>query len=125
MITCEPSSSVIVAPARSAIERVRSAPAALSPFETTAHDGRFFQAGGPFGSPNAPSPVGPCGRALPAALSAGGAGAQARGRCVAALTAACSAGRSAAKAAWNFAGSIANSPPGPPPFGDGYWWGTS
>jgi hypothetical protein len=98
MITCEPSSSVIVAPARSAIERVRSAPAALSPFETTAHDGRFFQAGGPFGSANAASAI---------------------GRCVAAITAACSAGRSAAKAAWNFAGSIANSIAGSPPFGDG------
>src|SRR4029453_18870991 len=54
MITCEPSSSVIVAPARSAIERVRSAPAALSPLETTARAGRVFQAGARRGTLRAP-----------------------------------------------------------------------
>ncbi len=48
MITCEPSSSVIVAPARSAIERTTSVPAALSAVATTAHDGRCFHAGAPF-----------------------------------------------------------------------------
>ncbi len=53
MITCEPSTSVIVAPARSAIERTTSVPAALSPVATTAQDGRSFHAGGPFGSENA------------------------------------------------------------------------
>ena len=53
MITCEPSTSVIVAPARSAIERITSVPAALSPVATTAHDGRSFHAGGPDGSENA------------------------------------------------------------------------
>src|SRR4029453_19278908 len=46
MITCEPSSSVMSAPARSAIERVTSAPAAVSPVATTAHEGFDFQAGG-------------------------------------------------------------------------------
>jgi len=38
MITCEPSTSVIFALARSAIERTTSASAALSPVATTAHD---------------------------------------------------------------------------------------
>ena len=45
MITWEPSISVIVAPARSAIERTTSVPAALSAVATTAHDGRCFHAG--------------------------------------------------------------------------------
>jgi NADPH:quinone reductase-like Zn-dependent oxidoreductase len=58
MITWEPSTSVIVAPARSAMERTTSAPAALPPLATTAHDGRFFQAGSPFGSENATSATG-------------------------------------------------------------------
>ena len=40
MITWEPSTSVILAPARSAIERTTSVPAALSPVATTAQDGR-------------------------------------------------------------------------------------
>jgi hypothetical protein len=98
MITCEPSASVIAAPARSAMEWTTSAPAALSPVATTAQDGKDFHAGGPDGSENADS---------------------AAGRCVAAMTAACSAGRSAANASWNFAGSIASSTAGsaPSPFG--------
>ena len=50
MITCEPSASVMVAPARWAMERITSAPAALSPVATTAQVGRDFQAGGPEGS---------------------------------------------------------------------------
>ena len=50
MITCEPSSSTMSAPARSAIERMTSAPAALSPVATTAQDGSVFQAGGPVAS---------------------------------------------------------------------------
>src|SRR5829696_1214818 len=98
MITCEPSASVIAAPARSAMERTTSAPPALSPVATTAQDGKDFHAGGPDGSENADS---------------------AAGRCVAAMTAACSAGRSAANASWNFSGSIASSTAGsaPSPFG--------
>src|SRR3712207_6505076 len=88
MITCEPSTSVLVAPARSAMERTTSEPAALSPVGTTAQDGRFFQAGAPDGVENANS---------------------ATGRWVAAITAVCPAGRSAAKASWNCAGFIANS----------------
>src|SRR6266571_1255854 len=47
MITCEPSTSTMSAPARRAIERTTSAPAALSPVATTAQDGSFRQAGGP------------------------------------------------------------------------------
>lgn len=46
MITCEPSTSVISAWARCAIERITSAPAALSPVATTAQAGSAFQAGG-------------------------------------------------------------------------------
>src|SRR6478735_3174886 len=88
MITCEPSTSVMVAPARSAIDRTTSVPAALSADATTAQDGSDFQAGGPHGSVKASS---------------------ATGRWVAASTAACSAGRSAANTSWSFAGSIANS----------------
>ena len=53
MITWEPSTSVIVAPARSAIERITSVPAALSPVATTAQEGRSFQAGAPPCSENA------------------------------------------------------------------------
>jgi hypothetical protein len=52
MITWDPSTSVIVAPARSAIERITSVPAALSPVATTAQEGRSFQAGAPPGSEN-------------------------------------------------------------------------
>ena len=44
MITCEPSISVMSAWARWAIDRTRSAPAALSPVATTAQDGSFRQA---------------------------------------------------------------------------------
>ncbi len=47
MITWEPSTSVIVAPARLAIERMTSLPAALSPVATTAQEGKVFQAGTP------------------------------------------------------------------------------
>jgi hypothetical protein len=47
MITCEPSTSMMSAPARWASARTRSAPAALSPVATTAQDGSFFQAAGP------------------------------------------------------------------------------
>ncbi len=88
MTTCEPATSVIMAPARCAIERVRSAPAARSPVATTAHDGRSFQAGAVAGSENAAS---------------------ATGRCVAAMTAAVLGGKSPAKASRNFAGSTTNS----------------
>jgi hypothetical protein len=60
MATCEASTSVILAPARSAMERTTSAPAALSPVATTAQAGKFFQAGSPFGSEIGDSlPVGP------------------------------------------------------------------
>src|SRR3712207_4811112 len=88
MITWEPSASVIVAPARSAIERTASVPTTLSPVGTTAQDGRFFQAGTPVGSEN---------------------GNPERGRWVAAIRAVCSTLRSAAKTSWNFSGSIVNS----------------
>jgi hypothetical protein len=88
MITCDPSTSVIVAPARWAIERTTSVPAALSLVATTAQLGSPFQAGRPFASENASS---------------------AMGRWVAPMIAAASAGKSAAKASWIFAGSIANS----------------
>jgi hypothetical protein len=47
MITCEPSTSVKVAPARWAWARTTSVPAALSPVATTAQDGSFFHAGAP------------------------------------------------------------------------------
>jgi hypothetical protein len=100
--TCEASTSVIVAPARSAIERITSVPAALSAVATTAQDGVDFQAGGPAGCEKAPS---------------------AAGRCVAAMTALCSGGRSAANASWNFAGSTMNSTP--EPLASGYFSGTS
>ena len=68
MITCEPSTSVMVAPARSAIERTTSVPAALSPVATTAQDGRRFHAGGPFGSEKASSAIGRCVAAISADL---------------------------------------------------------
>ena len=102
MITCEPSTSVMFAPARSAIERTRSAPAALSPVATTAHVGKFFQAGGPFFSENAASAI---------------------GRCVAPISATCSSGKSEANASRTFGGSIANSTDSPP--FEGKWCGTS
>src|SRR5919197_5877979 len=98
MNTCEPSTSVMVAPARSACERITSVPAALSPVATTAQEGRDLQAGGPDGSVKASS---------------------ATGRWVAAATTVCSGGTSAANASRNFAGSIANSVAVPPPFGGG------
>src|SRR5215471_3755360 len=88
MITCDPTSSVIVAPARWAIERTTSVPAALSPVATTAQLGNVLQAGRPFASENASS---------------------ATGRWVAPATATDAAGKSDAKASWIFAGSIANS----------------
>jgi hypothetical protein len=47
MGTCEASTSVIVAPARSAMERTTLAPAALSLIGTTAQEGSFLQAGTP------------------------------------------------------------------------------
>jgi len=49
---------VIVAPARSAIERTRSVPAALSFVATTAQLGSVFHAGRPFGSEKANSAIG-------------------------------------------------------------------
>jgi hypothetical protein len=76
MITCELSTSVMVAPARCASERMTSVPAALSPVATTAHEGNLLQAGDHAGSEKANS---------------------AMGRWMAAITAASSAGRSAAK----------------------------
>jgi hypothetical protein len=94
MITCEPSTSVTRAPARSAIDRTRSVPAALSDKATTAHDGRSFHAGAPDGSVNASS---------------------ARGRCVAAISGVSSSARSAAKTSWSFAGSTVNSTASSPP----------
>ena len=76
------------APARWAIDRTTSAPAALSPVATTAQDGNLLQAGAPDESLNA---------------------AAATGRWVAAISAVVSAGRSAAKASRIIAGLIANS----------------
>ena len=49
MITWEPSTSVIVAPARLAMARMTSLPAALSPVATTAQAGKALQAGTPDG----------------------------------------------------------------------------
>src|SRR4029453_1230843 len=99
MITCEPSAWVMVAPARSAMERTTSVPAALSGEASTVQDGSDFQAGGPDGSENASSET---------------------GRWVAASTAAWAGGRSAANTSWSLAGSIANSVAGPVPSGVGY-----
>src|SRR4029450_5754225 len=104
MITCEPSISVIVAPARSAIERTRSAPAGLSAGGATVHEGRLFQAGGPDRSENPTSET---------------------GRWVAAINAACSCGRSAGDTSWNFALSTTNSVAVSAPLPVGYWTGTS
>ena len=86
MITCDPSTSVISAPARFAIERMTSVPAARSPVATTAQEGSRVQAGGPDGSENPGSET---------------------GRCVAAIKAACRSERSPAKAlrarpSWNY-----------------------
>src|SRR5262245_43850004 len=53
MMTCEPSTSVVVAFARLAIDLTTSVPAALSPVATTDHDGSFLHAGGPEGSEKA------------------------------------------------------------------------
>jgi hypothetical protein len=58
MITWEPSTSTTVAPARWAMDRTTSLPAALSPVATTAQDGNRFQAGAPFGSVNAKAATG-------------------------------------------------------------------
>src|ERR1700745_3136951 len=90
MITWDPSTSVIAAPARWAMERQTSLPAALSPVATTAQDGRFFQPGVPLGSANAEA---------------------ATVRWVAAMTAACFSGRSAAKGAGDLAGVVASVTP--------------
>jgi hypothetical protein len=49
---------VILAPARAAIERTMSVPAALSPVATTAQLGKVFQAARPFDSENASSAIG-------------------------------------------------------------------
>src|SRR5438046_10337922 len=65
MITWEPSTSVIVAPARLAMERMTSLPAALSPVATTAQEGKAFQAGTPDGSEKAITAV--CSAGRPAA----------------------------------------------------------
>src|SRR5229473_3554384 len=103
MITWEPSTSVILAPACRAMARMTSLPAALSPVATTAQAGKLFQAGTPEGSENAPS---------------------ATGRWVAAMRAACSAERSAAKASWKRAGLTANSTAVLVPWSVGYLSGT-
>ena len=58
MITCDPSTSAIWALARWAMERTTSAPATLSPVATTAQEGRFFHAAGPFFSPKAAAATG-------------------------------------------------------------------
>jgi hypothetical protein len=50
LIMCEPSASVIVAPARSAVERITSVPAALSPVARTVQADKDFDAGGPAGA---------------------------------------------------------------------------
>jgi len=104
MMTFEPSVSMVVAPACSAVERITSVPAALSRDATTAQDGEDFHAGGPDDSVNADSAI---------------------GRWVAAMIAVCSGGRSAATASWNFAGSIANSTAVSAPSLVGYRSGTS
>src|SRR6516162_133139 len=57
MITCDPSSSVIFAPARTACERTRSVPMALSPDATTAQEGRCFHAAPTVGDLTEPSSV--------------------------------------------------------------------
>src|ERR1700750_1983066 len=88
MITCEPSTSTMSAPARRAIDRPSSPPAALSPVATTAQDGSFLQAGGPEASLNA---------------------AAATGRWVAAISAVVSGGRSAAKDSGGQGGVLQNS----------------
>src|SRR5258706_6796823 len=103
MITWEPSTSVIVAPARWAMERMTSLPAALSPLATTAQVGKVFQAGASDGPENANS---------------------ATGRWVAAITVACSAGRSAANVSWKYAGLITNSTAVSVPWPVGYRSGT-
>src|SRR6266536_1960311 len=100
MITCEPSTSTMSAPARWAMERTTSLPAALSPVATTAQDGSVFQAGGPDASVKAEA---------------------ATGRWVAAITAVCSAGRSAANASRNRVGLMANSTAVSPSWPVGYW----
>ena len=94
MITCDPWTSVVVAPARRAMRRTTSLPAASSPVGTTAQDGRLFHAGTPVGSLEARAET---------------------GRCVTAITRACSPVESAAKASWNPSGSITNSTPGSVP----------
>jgi hypothetical protein len=88
MITCEPSTSTMSAPARWACDRTTSAPAALSPLATTAQDASLRQAGGPDTSLNA---------------------AAAMGRWVAPISAMVCSGRSAAKASRTREGLIANS----------------
>ena len=58
MMTCEPSISVILAPARCAIDRTMSLPAALSAVPTAGQDGRSFQAGCLVSSANALAAMG-------------------------------------------------------------------
>src|SRR5438105_7822618 len=58
MTTCEPLISTVLAPALLAMERMTSAPAALSPTATTVHDGIVFQAGGPEASLKAAAAAG-------------------------------------------------------------------
>src|ERR1700749_2881927 len=79
MITGEPSTSTMSAPARRAIERTRSAPAALSPVATTAQDGSFLHAGGPEASLNAAAATGRWGAAISAVGSGGSAAAHGAG----------------------------------------------
>src|SRR3954451_22471477 len=86
--TCEPSISVMIMPARCAMDLTTSLPAALSHVATAAQHGRELHAGGPVGSVKPKNET---------------------GRGVAAISAASSAERSAAKASWNLAGSMANS----------------
>src|SRR3954451_4956644 len=75
--TCEPSISVMIMPARCAMDLTTPLPAALSPVATAAQHGSDLHAGGPFGSVKPKDET---------------------GRWVAAIRAASSAERSAAKA---------------------------
>ena len=68
MTTCEPASTVIVALARCAIERVKIGAGGTIAVATTAHDGRSFQAGAVAGPENAASATGRCVAAMIAAV---------------------------------------------------------
>src|SRR5262245_23357742 len=103
MITWEPSTSTIVASARSAQKRTTSVPRVLSPVATTAHVGSDFQAGAVVGSANVTSEI---------------------GRWVAAIRAVWLWGRSAANTSWTLAGSITNSVAVSVPLPVGYLNGT-